>query len=316
MTGEQGISWHLSHYVTRDRATKTIELSQRAHAEKFVKAVLGDVGAQHIKPNKTPLPPSCHPSAKGCPVSAEDREFMSTRRDLHRSNVASLLWLTRTRPDLLFASHSLCRFMSNPGKRHHSDLKRVARYVAGTLDKGLRFSGNVKDPRTLVACSDADWAQSVGNRRSFTGNPLMLAGGPVSAKSSQQRLVALSTFESEAISAATAGQTIVYTRRLLPDLGMPQHGKTTLNVDNRSCALSLQDSVLLTWRSRHIPLRVWKIREWAPGPVDGDNATGILRLQWVDTKQQSADGLTKSLGSEAHIYHFDSLCPKCDQPTA
>ncbi|GKA66161.1 ribonuclease H-like domain-containing protein [Tanacetum coccineum] len=75
---------------------------------------------------------------------------------LYRSLAGSLQYLTFTRPDISYVVQQMCLYMHDPWEPHFSALKRILRYVCGTLDYGLQlFSSSTTD---LVAYSDADWA--------------------------------------------------------------------------------------------------------------------------------------------------------------
>ncbi|GKC68094.1 ribonuclease H-like domain-containing protein [Tanacetum coccineum] len=83
---------------------------------------------------------------------------------LYRSLAGSLQYLTFTRPDISYAVQQVCLHMHDPRELHFSALKRILRYVQGTLDYGLQlFASFIKD---LVAYSDADWAGCPTTRRS------------------------------------------------------------------------------------------------------------------------------------------------------
>ena len=64
---------------------------------------------------------------------------------------------TATRPDIAAAVSILSTFMSNPSKEHWIGIKRVLRYIKGTLNYGLKFQANGND-HELVGYSDANWA--------------------------------------------------------------------------------------------------------------------------------------------------------------
>ncbi|KAI5336309.1 hypothetical protein L3X38_015576 [Prunus dulcis] len=76
----------------------------------------------------------------------------------YRQIVGSLLYLTATRPDIMFASLLLARFMHNPIRKHMGTAKRVLRYIQGTLDFGIEFIKG--KTTTLIGYCDSDWAGS------------------------------------------------------------------------------------------------------------------------------------------------------------
>ncbi|GJX00050.1 ribonuclease H-like domain-containing protein [Tanacetum coccineum] len=83
---------------------------------------------------------------------------------MYRSLAGSLQYLTFTIPDISYAVQQVCLHMHDPRKPHFSALKRILRYVCGTLDYGLQlFSSSTTD---LVAYSYADWAGCPTTRHS------------------------------------------------------------------------------------------------------------------------------------------------------
>jgi hypothetical protein len=86
------------------------------------------------------------------PIGKEDEQGDSIPFDpeWYRSAIGSLMYLcTCTRPDLSFAVNALAKFMSTPCEHHAVAVKRVMRYLAGTLALGLTFSGNHDDITSL-----------------------------------------------------------------------------------------------------------------------------------------------------------------------
>lgn len=85
----------------------------------------------------------------------------------YRSMVGALQYLTLTRPDISFAVNKVCQFLHAPTTVHWKAVKRILRYVQGTLGVGLKIRNSVST--TVSAFSDADWAGCVDDRRSTGG---------------------------------------------------------------------------------------------------------------------------------------------------
>ncbi|XP_039145568.1 uncharacterized mitochondrial protein AtMg00810-like [Dioscorea cayenensis subsp. rotundata] len=94
-------------------------------------------------------------------------EAESTNATCYRSLVGKLLYLTHTRPDLVFAVNLLSRHMTHPTKIHLAAAKQVLRYVSGTYDFGIQYNRNV--PCVLEGYSDSDWSGDNEDRKSTTG---------------------------------------------------------------------------------------------------------------------------------------------------
>jgi hypothetical protein len=101
-----------------------------------------------------------------------------------------------TRPDIAYAVSKLSQFVSNPGSEHWRALKRVMRYLVGTMNYDIHYSG---DPKVLEEYSDANWIYDVDELKATSGYVFTLVGGVVSWKSCKQTILTRSTMEAELI---------------------------------------------------------------------------------------------------------------------
>ena len=92
-----------------------------------------------------------------------------------------------TRPDIAHPVGVVSKFNSNPTEAHLTAVKRILRYLKGTINLALKYKDQ---PASLIGYSDADWAGDLDDRHSTTGNLFMLAGGAVSWLSKKQPVVA------------------------------------------------------------------------------------------------------------------------------
>jgi hypothetical protein len=176
--------------------------------------------------------------------------------------------------------------MEAPTTTHLAAVKHLLRYIAGTLNFGVRFGkghGKIK----LLGYSDADNAGDVDDRKSTTGLFFFLGQAPVSWQSQKQRPVALSTCESEYIAAATAACQATWLSRLLGELLNEEPQAPMLLIDNKS-AISLCKNPVLHERSKHIDTRYHFICECVEEKE--------LEVDYIRTEEQLADILTKDLG--------------------
>lgn len=128
------------------------------------------------------------------PKDAAEREDMANIP--YQEAVGSLLFAAQVlRPDLQFAVNMVCRFSHNPGRQHWNAVKRIFRYIKGTMDARLTY--RLDDEAGLHGFCDADWAGDAADRRSVTGYTFMLQGAAISWNSKKQPTVALSTTEAE-----------------------------------------------------------------------------------------------------------------------
>eukprot|EP00253_Pinus_taeda_P014601 PITA_14601 len=127
------------------------------------------------KPVKVPIPIGVKLSIKQCPKTQEEDEDMS--RVPYASAIGSLMYaMVYTRPNITHAVGVLSRFMSKPGKRHWTTVKRVFRYLCGTGDYDLCYQGRSRLDRVLDICGfvDGDWAGELDQRRSTSGYVFIL----------------------------------------------------------------------------------------------------------------------------------------------
>ena len=107
---------------------------------------------------------------------------------VYRSLIGSLLYLTATRPDLMFAASFLSRFMNSPSENHYGAAKIMLRYVKGTADFGIWYLK--QNECKLRAFTDSDWAGSKEDMKSTSGYLFTLGSSPFSWCSKKQAVVA------------------------------------------------------------------------------------------------------------------------------
>ena len=115
--------------------------------QKYALDILGKAGMLDCKPYSSPI------SVKPSVLNSDLLAFSNP--SLYRSLVGALQYLTITRPDLSLAVNYTCQHMQSPTNGHFAALKRILRYLKGTISHGLTFSSG---PLHLQAYSDSDWA--------------------------------------------------------------------------------------------------------------------------------------------------------------
>ncbi|GKA69280.1 reverse transcriptase domain-containing protein [Tanacetum coccineum] len=114
-----------------------------------------------------------------------------------RGMVGSLMYLTASRPDLVFAVCMCARYQAKPTKKHFEAIKRVFRYLKGTINMGLWYPKD--NAMSLTAYADADHAGCQDSRRSTSGSAQFLRDRLVRWSSKKQRSTAISTTKTEYI---------------------------------------------------------------------------------------------------------------------
>ncbi|KAJ8517172.1 hypothetical protein ON010_g18360 [Phytophthora cinnamomi] len=181
----------------------------------------------------------------------------------YREAVGSLMYLvTGTRPDLMFAVCQLSRFVDHPTEQHIGALKRVVRYLLGTVEKGISYHDreNCEIGVHLQGHSDCDWANDIDTRKSTTGYVCTLMGGAISWASRRQTIVGQSTAEAEYIAACEAAMEGKTLMNILDEMLPEMKHRITLGVDNQSSYV-MATNPTFGRRTCHIELKWHYVRE-------------------------------------------------------
>nr|GEV80264.1 hypothetical protein [Tanacetum cinerariifolium] len=168
-----------------------------------------------------------------------------------RSMVSSLMYRTASRPDLVFVVCMCFRYQASPTKNHLEALKRVFRYLRGTINWGLWYPKDIV--MALTAYADADHAGCQYTRRSTSGSTQFFGDKLVSWSSKKQKSTAISTTEAKYIAMSGDYAQTLWMRSHLLDYGFA-FNKIPLYCDNRS-AIALCSNNVQHSRSKHIDIR-------------------------------------------------------------
>ena len=159
----------------------------------------------------------------------------------YQSMVGSLLHTARaTRPDIAHAVGIVSKFNSEPTEAHLTAVKRIFRYLKGTLDLVVQYKAT---DGNLTGYSDADWASDIDSHHSITGNVFVMSGGATSWLSQKQATVALSTEEAEYIAMGSATQEAIWLRQRMSDLKVSVQGQTEILEDNQGSIVMAKNPV-------------------------------------------------------------------------
>ena len=250
---------------------------------KYIKEMLKRFNMEDSKPVSTPM-------STNTKLSKDDKAS-SVDHTTYRSMIGSLLYLTATRPDLLHAVCMVARFQAAPTETHLTAVKRIFRYLKGTMELGIWYPKGKSF--TLVAYSDADWAGCVDERKSTSGGAFYLGERLVAWHSKKQDSVSLSTAEAEYIAAATCCTQVLWMRQMLSDLGVPTKDPTPILCDNTS-AIHISKNPVQHSRTKHVAIRYHFLKDKV--------ADGEVKLEYVPTTEQVADIFTKPLPKEVFEY--------------
>ncbi|GKD60933.1 hypothetical protein Tco_1298442, partial [Tanacetum coccineum] len=196
----------------------------------------------------------------------KDKEGTPVDPSHYRGMIDTLLYLTASRSDLQFAICMCARYQARPTEKHLNAVKRIFRYLKGTVHRGLLYP---KDSSiSLTAFADADHAGCQDTRRRL-----------VSWSSKRQKSAAISSIEAEYIALSGYCAQIFWMRSQLTDYGF-RFNKIPMYCDNKSaialCCNNVQHS-----RSKHIDIKFHFINEHVEN--------GVIELYFVNTEYQLAD---------------------------
>ncbi|XP_034708981.1 uncharacterized mitochondrial protein AtMg00810-like [Vitis riparia] len=270
-----------------------IEISQTADGlhlsqSHYAFTILERANMVDCKPMSTPLEAKTKTSPNN--VLLEDPSHF-------RGLVGALQYLTLTRPDLSYSVNYASQFMHAPTLVHLKMVRRILRYVKGTIDIGLHFTSHTT--LDLCAFSDADWAGCPTTRRSITGYCTFLGGNLISWCAKKQHPISRSSTEAEYRAMAHTAAELTWMSFILNDLHILLASTPTLYCDNTS-ALHMTINSVFHARSKHIELDYHFVRERV--------ALGLLATQHISTEKQVADLFTKPM-SKAALSNFQTkLC--------
>ena len=262
------------HYFLGIAVTKHkggLFLSQRKYAEE----IIDRAGMASCKPSATPIEVKPKASSTGSPC-ADPR--------LYRSLAGALQYLTFTRPDIAYSVQQVCLHMHDPKESHMAALKRVIRYVQGTIDQGLHLYPSTIS--SLKSYTDADWAGCPDTRRSTSGYCVYLGDNLISWSSKRQPTISKSSAEAEYRGVANVVSESCWLRKLLLELHCPIKKATLVYCDNVS-AIYLSGNPVHHQRTKHIEMDILFVREKV--------ARGEVRVLHVPSRHQIADIFTKGL---------------------
>ena len=280
------------------------EFTQRA----LIDAIIADVKLTDAKVKPVPAKVSLQLHAfKDAPPFNLDFNY--------RSVVGKLNYLTQTtRPDIMYATHQLAKYSSDPREPHGEAMLYLVRYLKKTRDIGIRFKPNTE--KGFECYCDADfsgnWNKSFADvdpstAKSRSGWAVFYAGCLIIWASKLQSQVALSTTEAEYIAMSMALRDVIpimglikeMKQRNIPVICTKPYVYCKVFEDN-SGALELARLPKLRPRTKHINVCYHHFREHV--------RDGSIKIFPVGTADQIADVLTKALAQNDFTRHRMHLC--------
>ncbi|PKU61149.1 Retrovirus-related Pol polyprotein from transposon TNT 1-94 [Dendrobium catenatum] len=266
-----------------DRSTNTYFLSQRKYTESILHQARLTNCKSLANPNCTKLPSNLQED----PVLSDPTTY--------RRIIGSLQYLVLTRPNIAYSINQLSQHMQQPLLQHTYLLKRLLRYIKGTIDYGIPIT---KSNLVLHSFSDADWAGDPDTRKSISGYCSFLGTSLISWTVKKQNTVARSSTKSKYMALASLTVDVIWLRRLLEDFGTQQLQPTSMFCDNTS-AIVLANNHVFHARTKHVEIDQKFIRDHIL-----QNHVQLLPLSTID---QTTDIFTKALSTPRFIQLINKL---------
>ncbi|GJW67190.1 putative ribonuclease H-like domain-containing protein [Tanacetum coccineum] len=257
--------------------------------DKYVAEILKKFDFASVKTASTPIETQ-KPLVK-------DEEASDVDVHLYRSMIGSLMYLTASRPDIMFAVCACSRFQVTPKTSHLNAVKRIFRYLKGKPKLGLWY------PRVssfdLEAYSDSDYAGANLDRKSTTGGCQFLGRRLISWQCKKQTIVATSTTEAEYVAAANCCGQVLWIQNQMLDYGF-NFMNTKIYIDNESTICIVKNPVFHS-KIKHIAIRHHFIRD--------AYEKKLIQVLKIHTDDNVANLLTKAFDVSSSIHYALTISP-------
>ncbi|GJW08449.1 putative ribonuclease H-like domain-containing protein [Tanacetum coccineum] len=250
--------------------------------DKYVGKILKKFGFSSIRTASTPM------ETNKALTKDEDGEDVDVY--LYRSMIRSLMYLTSSRPDIMFSVCACSRFQVQPKVSHLNAVKMIFRYLKGRPNLGLWY---LKDsPFILEAFLDSDYAGASLDKKSTTGGCQFLGSRLISWQCKKQTVVANSTTEAEYIAASHYCGQVLWIQNQMLDYGY-NFMQTKIHVDNESAICVVKNPVYHS-KTKHIEIRHHFIRD--------SYEKRLIEMVKIHTDNNVADLLTKAFDGRLMVF--------------
>jgi hypothetical protein len=203
----------------------------------YARTVLDRFDMLNCNPVKTPMDPGI---LKTLTKPGNGLDESTKDRSRYQQAMGSLLYLaTCTRPDISFAVSKLSQYNQEPKDIHWKLLNHLFKYVKGTMDLGIQYSGK----HELDGYSDSDYAMDPVERKSTGGYIFLVNHGPVSWSSKKMVTIATSTMEAEYMAMSIAAKQAIWIHRLMINLGTSKRQNGALVQGDNAAEIRLAPNV-------------------------------------------------------------------------
>ena len=304
-THQDAVDMFVGVEISRDRVHRTLELTQSAYIEKFLRRFGFLESSGKNAPASTSSRITKEDCCKGCPDRL--KEYQNKHFDVRAAAACMLYAAICTRPDVAYAVKELCKIMSDPGPKHVNPARHLLKYFKHTCKKGLKFTA-VKEEITgtfsadliTYGSADAAYADDVDSHRSTQGFLAKLLGAAIAWFSQTQKCVTLSTTEAELYALSDAIKEVMYIRSTLDYFGFPQELPTIIYEDNAAVVATAHNPGKNHGKLKHVTVRVKNVQEHQREIKD-------INVVKKGTEYLEADLMTKAQGDSRHTQLSNSV---------
>jgi hypothetical protein len=220
----------------------------------------------------------------------------------YQSLIGSLMYIAvNTRPDVLHSVCLLSQFNNSYNDEHFSHAKRILRYLKGTINLCMMYK---KSEINLYGYVDADWANSIQDRRSYSGFVFKIGCNTISWECKKQNCVALSSTEAEYIALTHAAKEAIFLRNFIGELYSEINLSPVLLYNDNQSSHKIAQNRIVNNRTKHIDIRYHFIQD--------SIVNNKIDVKYLCTEEMVADVLTKTVHGPRYnkFYMGLSLCNK------
>lgn len=259
--------------IEMDQTPASLFLSQR----KYVEDLLDQAGMKNSKPAPSPLDSK---------LKLDVASFPLRDVNVYQCLVGKLIYLTITRPDITFAVSLVSQFMHSPTDHHLQIVKRLLRYLTGTISRGIVMKKH--GHFTIEGYCDSYWAGNSLDIKSTTGYCTFIGGNLVTWKSKKQTVVARSSAETKYRAMTSTACELIWLKNLLKDFGITSKAPIILHCDNQA-AMHIAANPVFHERTKHVEVDCHFVRSQVQSK--------IIETVYTRSSDQLADLFTKPLAS-------------------
>lgn len=269
--------------IDYDEENRVLKLHQRD----YINEMLREFHLEEAESSPVPMEPGTTLLPDVAPKT--DAEIAEIIKIPYQNAVGKLMYLVQMiRPDIAYAVSVVSRFNLTFSQQHWKFVKQIMRYLKGTSDLSLTYSGN--SSQTLSAFCDASFAGEKEGYKSQTGYVFLLQGGAVSWRSCKQSTVTKSTTEAELQAIVDCTSEAIWMKNLIDQLSSTKIPPIEVSCDNKG-AVDFSKNGNFSHGLKHVMVHYHFVKEKIE--------KGYVNVEKVPADKMVADCLTKPLQVKA-----------------